>query len=109
MDKFAHALINLRGLSVTQTEAATILELYQGLHDYDKKPLVFSTPRTLQSPRGRFARSKGRAQSIIGLDHMKKYEYAHYYCFKVVAESSLFQVFPFRRKSSNFSIKEQGG
>ncbi len=68
----ARAIVKLRGLSVTHTQASEIQELYRKLLDFDKKPLVF-LPRVQQAPRGRFARSKGKAQSIVGLDHMKKY------------------------------------
>ena len=71
MDKLARALVELHGLSVTNTQAAEIRDLYNNLLDFDKKPLTFP-PRVLQAPRGRFARSKSKAQSIIGLDHMKK-------------------------------------
>lgn len=70
VDKLARALIKLRGLCVTDTQASEIKKLYHSLLDFDKKPLVFS-PRKLQAPRGRFARSKG--QAIVGVDHIKKY------------------------------------
>lgn len=72
MDKLARALLKLRGLGVTNTQASQIQELYLNLSEFDKKPLVFS-PSVHQAPRGRFARSKSKAQSIIGIDHMKKY------------------------------------
>lgn len=71
MDKLARALVKLRGLSVTNTQASVIQELYNNLLDFDKKPLFFS-PTVQQAPRGRFARSKSKAQSIVGIDHMKK-------------------------------------
>ena len=73
MDKLARALVKLRGLSVTNTQAAEIKVLYNNLLEFDKRPLTFS-PRVHQAPRGRFARSESKAQSIIGLDHMKKYD-----------------------------------
>lgn len=72
VDKLARALIKLRGLCVTNTQASEIKKLYHNLLAFDKRPLVFSR-RALQAPRGRFARSKG--QAIIGVDHMKKYIY----------------------------------
>ncbi len=70
MDKLARALVKLRGLCVTNAQASLIKKLYHNLLEFDKRPLVFS-PRKLQAPRGRFARSKG--QAITGVDHIKKY------------------------------------
>ena len=75
VDKLARALVKLRGLCVTNTQAAEIKQLYHSLLEYDKRPLVFA-PSVRQAPRGRFARSK--SQSIIGVDHMKKYVIALY-------------------------------
>jgi hypothetical protein len=72
VDRLARALVKLCGLSVTHTQASEIQELYRKLPAFDKKPLVFS-PRVQQPPRGRFARSKSKSRSIVGLDHMKKY------------------------------------
>ena len=73
MDKLARALVKLHGLSVTNTQAAEIKVLYNNLLEFDRRPLTFS-PRVYQAPRGRFARSKSKAQSIVGLDQMKKYD-----------------------------------
>lgn len=70
VEKLARALINLRGLSVSSTQAAEIKELYSNLLEFDKKPLVFKA-RLLSSPRGRFGRSKGK--SHVGVDHVKRY------------------------------------
>lgn len=72
MDKLARALVKLRGLSVSNAEASEIRKLYNNLLEFDKKPLVFQ-PAVRQAPQGRFARSKGC--SIVGMDHMKKYEH----------------------------------
>lgn len=70
VDKLAAALLALRGLCVTNAQAAEIQVLYRNLLEYDKKPLTYP-PRSLKPPQGRFARSKSK--SHIGVDHMKKY------------------------------------
>ena len=45
MDQLARALIDLSGLSVTNDQARNIQQLYQQLHEYDKKtPYVHPAP-----------------------------------------------------------------
>lgn len=80
VDKLARALVKLRGLSVSNTQASLIQQLYHNLSEFDKRPLVF-TQRVNQAPRGRFARSKSKSRSIVGLDHMKKYVCIYYIMF----------------------------
>ena len=80
MDKLARALVALQGLCVTESQASEIKKLYHNLLEFDKKPLVFS-PRKLQAPRGRFARSKG--QAIAGVDHIKKFVCVQF-CFLII-------------------------
>ena len=55
VDRLARALLHLRGLCVTNTQAAEVQQLYSELSDYDKKPLTFQ-PRKIKPTRGRFAR-----------------------------------------------------
>ena len=68
VDKLAHALISLSGLSVTNTQAGEIKKLYEDLLPYDKKPLQFELQARKPS-RGWFARSKG---GHVGIDQMKR-------------------------------------
>ena len=69
VDQLARALINLSGLSVTNDKARNIQQLYQQLHEYDKKPLTFSHHQPSSTQRGRFERSK-RGHTTI--DQMKR-------------------------------------
>lgn len=71
VDRLAKALIDIRGLSVTNNQARVIKDLYDDLLDFDKKPVTFS-PRPLKSPRGRFARSKQYRVGSVGADHVKR-------------------------------------
>lgn len=72
VDALAEALLGLSGLSVTRAAARTILELYQKLEDFDKRPLTFR-PRPQKPPRGRFGRSKGYRSGHSTIDNMKRY------------------------------------
>ena len=42
VDALAEALVSLRGLSVTSTQAEKLIELYANLPDFDKKPIIFN-------------------------------------------------------------------
>ena len=66
--KLARALIGIEGLGIAKSQVLKIQKLYEELHTYDKRPLVFK-PMHHGVPRGRFARSKS---GHIGLDHMKR-------------------------------------
>ena len=68
VDKLAHALTDLSGLSVTNIQAQEIKKLYEELLPYDKKPLEFELQARKPS-RGWFARSKG---GHVGVDQMKR-------------------------------------
>ena len=64
VDALAEALVSLRGLSVTNTQAERLIALYTNLPDFDKRPIVFN-PRPHKPSRGRFARKKRAAfQSV---------------------------------------------
>lgn len=67
---FAKTLIEIKGLSVTNSQAREIKKLYDDMLPFDKKPVTFS-PRPLKPPRGRFARSKYRVGNV-GVDHVRR-------------------------------------
>ena len=64
VDHLARALLDLRGLCVTNTQAEGIKRLYSDLMEYDKKPLTFQ-PRQLKPSKGRFARRKSTGYASI--------------------------------------------
>lgn len=71
VDKLAKALVKLRGLCVTNSQAKEIQQLYHDLPEFDKRPLVFQpTPRRPST--GRFGRSK-RESGHVNVDAMKRY------------------------------------
>ena len=72
VDALAEALLELRGLCVTNTQARKIQGLYEALTEFDKKPLVFK-PRVHQKPlHGRFAKGKSNRVGHISVDAMKR-------------------------------------
>ena len=70
--RLAEALLALSHLYVTEAQAQAIIAHYDDLGDFDKQSLRFK-PRPLKPSRGRFARSKGKRSSHVGVDHMKRY------------------------------------
>ena len=54
VDRLARALVNLKGLCVTNAQAEELKMLYSQLLDYDKKPVTFQ-PRQIKRTRGRFS------------------------------------------------------
>ena len=68
VDRLARALLNLKGLCVTNTQAEELKTLYSQLLDYDKRPITFQA-RQIKRTRGRFARSK---TGYAGVDAMKR-------------------------------------
>ena len=71
VDHLARALLCLRGLCVTNTQAAEIQQLYSELLDYDKKSLIFQ-PRKMKPTRGRFARRKQYRVGHVGIEAVKR-------------------------------------
>ena len=69
VDALAEALVSLRGLSVTNTQAERLIALYANLPDFDKKPIIFN-PRPHKPSRGRFAQKKRAA--FQGVKAMKR-------------------------------------
>ena len=68
VDRLAKALLSLKGLCVTNTQAEELKTLYSELLDYDRRPITFQ-PRQIKRTRGRFARSK---KGYAGVDAMKR-------------------------------------
>ena len=68
VDRLARALLSLKGLCVTNTQAEELKTLYSELLDYDRRPITFQ-PRQIKRTRGRFARSK---KGYAGVDAMKR-------------------------------------
>ena len=62
VDQLARTLIDIKGLSVTNTQAREIKDLYNDLLPFDRKPVTFA----LKPARGRFARSKYRVGNTGG-------------------------------------------
>jgi len=73
VDKLARYLVSLTGISVTSAQAEEIKQLYDGLIDYDKRPLTFE-PIQFKRSRGRFAQKKS---AHVGVTQMKRY--IHYF------------------------------
>ena len=73
MDRLARALIDLKGLCITNQQARVIQDLYHDLLEYDKKPLVFRASETITPAQGRFGRSKRGGHTNV--DNMKRYSY----------------------------------
>lgn len=72
----AEVLLSLKGLGVSNAQKELILKLYNQLHEYDRRPLVFQ-PRQYTRVRGRFGRSKSGPPTV---DYMKR-------CFLSAAQS----------------------
>ena len=72
VDALARALLKLSGLSVSASQASEIQQLYNGLLEFDKKPLTFA-PRLHKPTKGRFARSKQRRLGHVDVETMKRY------------------------------------
>ena len=70
VDRLARALLDLKGLCITNAQAQEIKTLYSQLLEYHKKPLTFQ-PRQVKQPRGRFGRSKYRV-GHARIDAMKR-------------------------------------
>ena len=62
--------MSLRGLSVSTVDAENIIQLYNNLDDYDKRPLVYKSV-VRRPPTGRFGRKKKRS-GHIGVVAMKR-------------------------------------
>jgi hypothetical protein len=71
VDALARAFISLSGLSLTNVQAREIKDLYQGLEEYDKRPLLFQA-RTIKPSRGQFARSKGNRYGHVTTEAMPR-------------------------------------
>ena len=63
VDKLADALLETSGLGITDQQAARIMQLYEALLPYDKRPVSFRH-RLVRPSRGRFARSKNRSGHV---------------------------------------------
>lgn len=72
VDALAEALLGLRGLSVTATQAEKIKSLYAKLTDFDRAPLTYEAKQR-KVARGRFARSKGNRSGHVGEEAVKRY------------------------------------
>ena len=71
VDHLAKALIELKGLSITNSQARNIKELYDALLDYDKKPITF-TARPMKPARCRFACKKQYRVGGVGTEQVKR-------------------------------------
>ena len=70
VDNLARALIQQEGISITDREAQNIIDLYEELPPFDKRPMVFAAVR-MKPASGRFARKK-RSSGHCGEVAMKR-------------------------------------
>ena len=70
MDRLAQALVDLKGLCITNQQARVIKELYQDLLEYTKRPLVFRPSEKVTPAQGLFGRTK--RDGHISVDNMKR-------------------------------------
>ena len=70
VDALAKALMSLRGLSVSNVDAENIIQLYNNLDDYNKRPLVYKSV-VRRPPTGRFG-CKKKQSGHIGVVAMKR-------------------------------------
>ena len=73
VDALARALLNTTGLSVSSATADHIIQLYEELDEYDKRPVTFQL-RPQRPPRGRFARSKSNRSGHVTVDNVKRFD-----------------------------------
>lgn len=52
VDVLARALVDLKGLSVTNDQARNIQQLYHGLNEFDKQPLTDTPHQQEGDPKG---------------------------------------------------------
>ena len=74
VDCLAWAFLCLRGLCVTNTQAAKTQQLYSELSDFNKKPLTFQ-PHKVKRTRGRFDRQKQYRVGHVGIEAVKQREH----------------------------------
>lgn len=71
VDALATALLKLTGLSVSSAEAEHIVQLYNDLDEFDKRPVTYR-PRPQRPVRGRFARSKAHRSGHVSVDNVRR-------------------------------------
>ena len=71
VDALATALLKLTGLSVLSAEVEHIVQLYNDLDEFDKRPVTYR-PRPQRPVRGRFARSKGNRSGHVSVDNVRR-------------------------------------
>ncbi len=62
-------LVDIKSLSISTLDAEKIVQSYNNLSPYDKKPISYG--RVIKSPKGRFRRSKNQG-GHVGVDAMKR-------------------------------------
>ena len=70
--RLARALLDLSGLSVTNSQAAEIMKLYSELLDFNKRPLTFPLKK-YKPTRGRFGGTKQYRAGHVGVEAVKRY------------------------------------
>ena len=68
VDPLAQALLKATGLSVSDSEAAKIINLYRELEDYDKKPLQFSSVTKDAVPGSFCQKKRGGYFDVVKMD-----------------------------------------
>ena len=69
VDLLARAVIDMKGISVSEEEAKNVVKLYDDLVDFDKKPLSYKSI-IRKPPKGRFCSRK--RERHIGVVQMKR-------------------------------------
>lgn len=68
----ARELLSITDLAVRSEQADIIIKLYNGLDEFDKKPLVYQPRYSTGPARGRFGRTKHHSTGHVGLESVKR-------------------------------------
>lgn len=72
VDQLAVALLDLRGMCVSASQAEVIKKLYGELSEFDKRPLVFEPRKPKVDRPGRFGKKKFHHSGYATVDMVKK-------------------------------------
>ncbi len=72
VDRLATALLDLRGMCVSASQAEQIKRLYNDLAEFDRRPLVFKLRKPKVDRPGRFGKRKFHHSGHATVDMVKK-------------------------------------
>lgn len=73
VDSLASALLNLKGMCVSSSDAEKIKKLYNELADFDKQPLVFKARKPKLAKPGRHGRNRFHHSGHTTVDMIRRY------------------------------------